>query len=526
MGASFSYLSADPRRQDHNNNAIVLSSPPNGKEHETTLLEVLLLFGDVGGLDKRTKAALRLCNHQIKKVIDATVISSKVKPSDLDLICGSDWKLQVLTIYGSWIRDPLRVLPNALFKKFSLLETLQIQGCIQLEALPENIGELIFLKDVKIHENMFTTVPPSLGQLTSLTSLELYSCRALTLEGLAPLKQLHQLQRLKLGGALFKRDDFSMEWICKNVTTGLLDLSFRDAGSLPSTISNFKHLTSLIVENTHIPELPDSIGLLSSLQKLVVSNRPELILRGLPESVSKLTALKSLSLNVHLDDLALLQHFTGLAHLELIFRDRHYTDSQYLDVIWDLTGLKSLHLEADRSIRQIEAVYSLPDDISSLINLESLYIQKLRNLHELPESIGTLSCLTELVLWSLPDLERLPYSIGSLKRLKILNIGFCENLRRLPPSIGDLDSLEELQLVLCFKLRKLPDGIGKLDALKVLSISNCREIPDSFADLVLGKADENWSLEEVVIDCNNLVLSPKMEQALDLLKSRRVLVGG
>jgi Leucine-rich repeat (LRR) protein len=285
-------------------------------------------------------------------------------------------------------------------------------------------------------------------------------------------------------------------------------------------------LTSLIVENTHIPELPDSIGLLSSLQKLVVSNRPELILRGLPESVSKLTALKSLSLNVHLDDLALLQHFTGLAHLELIFRDRHYTDSQYLDVIWDLTGLKSLHLEADRSIRQIEAVYSLPDDISSLINLESLYIQKLRNLHELPESIGTLSCLTELVLWSLPDLERLPYSIGSLKRLKILNIGFCENLRRLPPSIGDLDSLEELQLVLCFKLRKLPDGIGKLDALKVLSISNCREIPDSFADLVLGKADENWSLEEVVIDCNNLVLSPKMEQALDLLKSRRVLVGG
>jgi hypothetical protein len=50
-------------------------------------------------------------------------------------------------------------------------------------------------------------------------------------------------------------------------------------------------------------------------------------------------------------------------------------------------------------------------------------------------------------------------------------------------------------------------------------------IPESFADRVLGENYEDWSLEKVVIwGCDNLVLSPKMEQAMEVLKSRGVLV--
>jgi hypothetical protein len=78
---------------------------------EPKLLEAFLQFGDVIDIDKATQAALRLCNHQIKKVIDATVISCKVKPADVALICGCNWQLKQLNIHGRWGEDSLRVLP-------------------------------------------------------------------------------------------------------------------------------------------------------------------------------------------------------------------------------------------------------------------------------------------------------------------------------------------------------------------------------------------------------------------------------
>ena len=129
---------------------LLLFSPWHRQKRETKLLDVFLQCGDVRSLDKRTKAALRLCNHQIKKVIDATVISCNIMPADLDLLCACDWKLKELTIGLSWGQDSLKVLPNALFKKFPLLETVEIQGCTNLEALPENIAELKYLTALAI----------------------------------------------------------------------------------------------------------------------------------------------------------------------------------------------------------------------------------------------------------------------------------------------------------------------------------------------------------------------------------------
>ena len=124
-------------------------------EREPKLLEAFLRYGDVSGLDKATKAALRLCNHQIKKVIDATVISCTLKlrkRSDVALLSGSDWKLKKLTIEEACYRETLSFLPNALIKKFPLLESLKLFECSDVEALPENIGELlIHLTDLKIY---------------------------------------------------------------------------------------------------------------------------------------------------------------------------------------------------------------------------------------------------------------------------------------------------------------------------------------------------------------------------------------
>jgi hypothetical protein len=124
--------------------------------------------------------------------------------------------------------------------------------------------------------------------------------------------------------------------------------------------------------------------------------------------------------------------------------------------------------------------------------------------------------------------ENVPDSIDNLNGLKILRISYCGDLYELNSAIGELDSLEELQVTYCPKITELPDVIGRLNALKVFSITDFCEltaIPDSFADLILGKDDENWSLEKVDFrNCPKLVFSAKMEQALEVLRNRGVLV--
>ena len=189
-----------------------------------------------------------------------------------------------------------------------------------------------------------------------------------------------------------------------------------------------------------------------------------------------------------------------------------------------MTCLKTLRL-ADPSDGQIEG-FSLSEDISKLKNLESLQLCEIRNLCELPQSIETLSCLTELKLYNMSG-KSLPDSVGNLKHLKILEIFECPNIYGLLSSIGNLDSLEELQLWCCDELTELPDVVGKFNALKVLILFNCRKltyIPDSFADLILDKEYGDWSLKKVDIFGCGLVLSAKMKQAMEVLKSRGVLV--
>jgi Leucine-rich repeat (LRR) protein len=186
-----------------------------------------------------------------------------------------------------------------------------------------------------------------------------------------------------------------------------------------------------------------------------------------------LSTLKELNILFNLDDIAPLQHLSELTHLNL---ECYIEDNDLnLDVLWTLTSLKSLRLTETTQMIQD---YSLSDDIGNLKNLESLCLNYIKP----PESIGNLPCLTEL----------------------------------------DLSGTG---------VKSLPDSVGKLDALKVLSLVRCRnltELPESFADRVLSNEDnedENWSLEKVIIDdCPKLVLSPKMEQAMELLKSRGVLI--
>ncbi|KAK9200185.1 hypothetical protein WN944_015381 [Citrus x changshan-huyou] len=135
----------------------------------------------------------------------------------------------------------LESLPSSLcmLKSLRFLETI---ACKKLERLPESLGQLALLCELKMIKcSSFESLPSSLCMLKSLTSLAIIDCK------------------------IFKR--------------------------LPNELGNLKCLAALIVKGTAIREVPESLGYLSSLAKLELSNNN---LKRSPESLYQLSSLKYL----------------------------------------------------------------------------------------------------------------------------------------------------------------------------------------------------------------------------------------
>jgi leucine-rich repeat protein SHOC2 len=150
--------------------------------------------------------------------------------------------------------------------------------------------------------------------------------------------------------------------------------------------------------NNNLTSLPESIGNLRNLSKLVLNNNQ---LTSLPESISNLTNLSELVLNNNLTSLP--------------------------ESIGNLTNLSELVLNNNQ-------LTSLPESIGNLTNLSELVLNN-NQLTSLPESIGNLRNLRELVLND-NQLTSLPESLGNLYLSKlILN---NNQLTSLPESLGNL----------------------------------------------------------------------------------------
>lgn len=136
----------------------------------------------------------------------------------------------------------------------------------QLEAIPENIGNLTSLIKLNLSRNKLTSLPESIGNLTALTYLNLSRNK------LSKLPDC--ICNLKLLTNLNLHDNAS------------IDLSNID-------ICNFKLLTNLNIACNDLDCLPENIGNLSVLKDLNVWNNK---IKVLPESISNLNCLKMLNL--------------------------------------------------------------------------------------------------------------------------------------------------------------------------------------------------------------------------------------
>jgi Leucine-rich repeat (LRR) protein len=481
-----------------------------------------------GNMDNLSKSAIRLSCKNAKSFVDGTVTTAAGGAGTLDAILRCDWQLSELCIKKDDKRDP--VSPNdfnsllrALFSKFPTLQVLEINSPTAYD-LPANIGQLSKLKNLKITRANFIAFPASFGQLSSLERLEFYelyrpkiSSTQLTIEGLAPLKQLTRLKYLKINGGIVSKPFFP-DWLdsCRFPVLEDIILAGGLLQSFPSSISNFSNLTALTIERNLIQQIPDSIGSLKLLKKFSLLYTKEPL--SLPTSFSQLTALEELIVTTDMQSFGRIEHFHKLTELTFCQQMQEGVIMPYPEFLWTFTSLQNLYLSRS-------AVSSLPDALGALNKLELLRLWSHQNLEELPESLGNLTCLTQLKITNCPMLIKLPESIGSLKVLRKLEIYSCPKVTTVPESIGHLESLEKLNLT---HIKRLPSSIGNLHALKVLMVDSAVEVflPESFADLILDKPIEECSLELVFFARGaDLVLdSPRVDLALGVLRKRRVLL--
>ncbi|KAG0582798.1 hypothetical protein KC19_3G086800 [Ceratodon purpureus] len=401
-------------------------------------------------------------------------------------------------------------LPNAIGQS-SHLQHLDLWGCKSLERLPESIGQLKALQVLVLDScTSLKALPDSIGALSNLTHLSARGCESLVKLPSA-IGMLSRIEELRINSGSLECQ-VSADGNIGQAWTRLWWLHLGSCGGLGSLVDYgaLKSLQVLVLGDSTLTEIPESLGLLTSLTTLHIECRPSdkrLQIECLPKSIADLKMLESLVLG-NCEKLKRLPKNLGAL-----------TRLKQLD-IWDctirklpkslgllselrelsITGCKNLQ-KLPVSIRQLRSLwmFQFTDNGSTeavetslqgllgcgLLNslLGTLELQD-STLTELPESLGQFRRLHQLAI-SCERLQCLPNSITGLTMLTVLRLSQCHNLKRLPKTLGALTNLVSLRIECC-PIKKLPNSIGGLSRLEILRVAGCenlQKLPNSVRQL-------------------------------------------
>ncbi|KAL2913166.1 hypothetical protein HK105_207285 [Polyrhizophydium stewartii] len=310
-----------------------------------------------------------------------------------------------------------------------------------------------------------------------------------------------------------------VSWNGNNQLCGLVLIGDDIVGPLTPKISRLTHLETLQRQMTRIPE---SIGLLRHLKKLIVETSQ---VSTIPESICNLRKLQHLSfwscrIKAIPESIGNLKKLKSMSATMIVFYKRRFADSYINDLgygsiktlpksLMDMPSLISLSL-LKNSLTELpleppnweklsafnvseNELKTLPDWICSLTNLEDMELDD-NHLVSLPESIGNLQKLDLLRVFN-NRLESLPDSVCALRKVRRMELN--DNLlSSLPENIGDMESLT-LLAVDSNKISKLPESAVRLTQLGVLTLANnnLAVFPDQIAHMTrLVKLDLSGNL--------------------------------
>ncbi|PWA78263.1 toll/interleukin-1 receptor (TIR) domain-containing protein [Artemisia annua] len=266
------------------------------------------------------------------------------------------------------------------------------------------------------------------GNFERLTSIGFGACR--NHESFSRIIcSLQGIKKLTLEGSITEAPQHLDQLECLEELT----FSSTEIKYLPDSICKLKHLKSFKIKSCWLLEkLPDDIGRLESLEKLILTNCK--LLQDIPNSICKMKCINSFELR-------------GCIRVIELPED-----------IGCLEGLKQLNIEGTGITR-------LPDSICKLKHLESFKIKSCWLFEKLPEDIGRLESLEKLILTDCKLLQDIPNIICKMKCINKLSLRGCIRVVELPEDIGCLEGLKKLNIE-GTGIAHLPQSIFQLRAIR------------------------------------------------------------
>ncbi|KAF7130277.1 hypothetical protein RHSIM_Rhsim10G0075900 [Rhododendron simsii] len=420
------------------------------------------------------------------------------------------------------------------------LETLKLENCRKLQKLPKGMRymrNLIYL-DIKGCYSLIS-MPPKLGQLTSLRRLSIFivgqaegyrigELKELNLAGEleiyeldnvrspadaenANLKRKHDLVSLELCWSVYEKENLPndvegvLESLQPHSNLKQLSISYYRGSKFPNWMmcSVLRNLVELSLYScSRCKQLPP-LGKLHSLKKLDIWGMDSLKCLD-PEYYGdgeiSFQALETLSLL----RMPSLEEWTTMDRQDVFPRLRK------LDIKWcpELTNLPVLPTLERLEIGDNEMLLKSVDNLTSLSSLKLYNFQ----LEFLPAGLfQNHEALESLTLQCMRNIETLQNQMSGLSSLKRLGLHFCDKLGNLQ-GLETLNSLNSLFISGCNSLTDLK-GLEGLTSLRSLIIKGCPEI-QSFPE---GMRHLNSLQHMDICDCEGLITLPNWLGSLQSL---------
>ncbi|UKZ46549.1 hypothetical protein TrVGV298_000754 [Trichoderma virens] len=309
----------------------------------------------------------------------------------------------------------LVTIPISLYLKANDIISLNLSRNLSLDVPRDFIQSCKNLRDIKFNNNEARKLPLSLGRAARLTYLD------------ASNNRLEQLDNAEL-----------------NTLSGLLRMNL--ANNRLTHLPPLLCLVDLDLSFNSIAELPEEIGQLKSLEKLLITNNH--LSGGVPESFSGLISLRELDIKYNY--ITNIDVISELPKLEILYAAHNHISAfvgkferirqlklnsnplNKFEIQEPLPTLKTLNLSQGQ-------LASIDSAFANMPNLERLVLDK-NHFVSLPPQIGALSRLEHFSI-AHNSVSELPPQIGCLTELRVLDVR-DNNISKLPMEIWWAHKLE------------------------------------------------------------------------------------
>lgn len=411
-------------------------------------------------------------------------------------------------------------IPQDMFLRLRFLRVLDLSDNTCINNLPDSIGKLKHLRYLSLSSTHIETLPESVSTLWNLQTLNLKKCHGLRRLP-KDMKNLINLRHLSLGN----HDTLLPPGI--GALTSLQTLNCFHVGKTSSCgIEELKDLTKLHGK-IHISDLENVVNLQAAreadlknkqhLHRLILQwssyGNDERVLEQLQPHINIKTLLicgyGGTSFPRWIGD----SQFSNLIDLELSL----CRQCKFLPPIGQLPSLKYLSICYLDGVEQVGREFYGEGNINGFPSLEKLRVLGMINLEEWYGAIeeGDFPCLHEITIQRCPKLWALPKGLQNLTSLQNFTI----------ECFSQLQSLQELPTALkcinisnCDKLISLPNCLENLTSLRHLKIKDCAQLTNFPDDMILP------ALEDFdIIDCFSLNSLPIKLKAFTSLRRLKII---